>query len=171
MLHRLAAPLVLCVALVAPARAGDVSPAFGSRVTAEAGLKTPYLTSDLDGDGAVDEIYLVSVAPASKTMGLSAKTVVLSHFWSSKPLGGRGAKRALAILMGRDKGRFLITGYQGSDVIGFFESPIWGAKEKPMSIGKYKGKQALLVGTEAGIDTTLYWTGRSFALFEPAEEP
>ena len=29
----------------------------------------------------------------------------------------------------------------------------------------------LVVGTEAGIDTALYWTGQSYAWFQPVEEP
>jgi len=29
----------------------------------------------------------------------------------------------------------------------------------------------LVVGTEAGIDTALYWTGKGYALFSPDEEP
>jgi len=28
-----------------------------------------------------------------------------------------------------------------------------------------------VLGTEAGIDTALYWNGKTFALFEPNEEP
>jgi len=32
-------------------------------------------------------------------------------------------------------------------------------------------KKALVVGTEAGIDTALYWTGKGYALFSPEEEP
>ncbi|MGH9580551.1 MAG: hypothetical protein ACRD2R_06115, partial [Terriglobales bacterium] len=67
----------------------------------------------------------------------------------------------------------------------FFGSPIWHEKMRPLAVLKKGGNDfgawrrdvpklkgdALLLGTEAGIDILLYWDGESYALYWPNEEP
>src|ERR1700752_2081246 len=116
---------------------------------------------------------------------IAADATVSSKLFHSRPLGAHEAKLALAIVPAKGGRKFLITGYQGEGVSGFFGSPIWGEKSAPLAIAK-RGSPAfadfqrqekhirndvLVVGTEAGIDTALYWNGKAFALFEPNEEP
>ncbi len=161
---------LVAVVLLFAVPAGAASLPFGSRVSNAHGVKAPFLTVDLNGDGVADQVYLVSVSTASKTRVLAPGVTIISKFWSSQPLGDRSAQRAIAIELGKDKGKFLITGYQGEGT-AFFDSPVWEAPDKPLAIGKYKLRNAILVGTEAGIDTSVYWTGKTFALYEPIEEP
>jgi hypothetical protein len=177
---------IMLAALTSAALAASViTPLFGSRVSENARFKAPYLTADLDGDGAADAIYLVSIAAASPKAVIAPDVTVSSKLFHSQPLGAHAEKLALAIALAKGKRKFLVTGYQGEGVSDFFGSPMWSEKSVPLSVAK-KGSQAwrdfqqqekrirndvLVVGTEAGIDMALYWNGNAFALFEPAEEP
>ena len=177
---------IMLAALTSAALAASVvTPLFGSRVSENARFKAPYLTADLDGDGAADAIYLVSIAAASPKAVIAADVTVSSRLFYSQPLGAHAEKLALAIVLAKGKRKFLITGYEGEGVTDFFDSPMWGETSIPLSVAK-RGSQAwqdfqrqekrirndaLVVGTEAGIDMALYWNGKAFALFEPSEEP
>lgn len=61
------AAILLAATLAAHAAlsASVVTPLFGSRVSENARFKAPYLSADLDGDGAADAVYLVSIAAAT----------------------------------------------------------------------------------------------------------
>lgn len=177
----LAAILASQAALSAPV----VTSLFGSRVSENARFKAPYLTADLDGDGAADAVYLVSIAKASPKAAIAPEVTVSSQLFYSQPLGAHEAKLALGIVLAKGSRKFLITGYQGEDVTDFFDSPMWGEKSVPLSIAKrgsptfldfqrqekHIRNDVLVVGTEAAIDMALYWNGKAFALFEPNEEP
>ena len=179
--------ILLAAALAAHAAlsAGVITPLFGSRVSENTGFKAPYLTADLDGDGAADAIYLVSIAAASPQAVIAPEVTVSAKLFHSQPLVAHAEKLALAIVLAKGARKFLITGYEGEGASDFFGSPIWGGKAVPLSIAK-RGSPAfwdfqrqekqirndvLVVGTEAGIDAALYWNGKTFALFEPNEEP
>ena len=165
--------------------AQDLSALFGSRVTANAPLKAPLFTGDFDGDGTADAAYLVTILPASAQDKLAEDVTVISALFGRKPLGARGETLALGIVQNSGRQKFLLTGYQGDGVADFFDSPIWGSLPPPIDIAKrgsttFQTFQAeepgikndiLVVGTEAGIDTALFWNGRSYILFAPAEEP
>jgi hypothetical protein len=87
---------------------------------------------------------------------------------------------ALFIKLGKSNRTFLLT-----DMSGFFDTPIWHQKPLPLEVAKRGSKthsefrarekrirhDILVLGTEAGIDTALYWNGKTFVLFAPAEEP
>lgn len=177
---------IMLAALTSAALAASVvTPLFGSRVSENARFKAPYLTADLDGDGAGDAIYLVSIAAGSPKVVIAADVTIVSNLFYSQPLGTHAEKLALAIVLAKGNRKFLVTGYEGEDVTDFFASPMWGETSVPLSIAK-RGSPAfrqfqrqekrirndvLIVGTEAAIDTALYWNGKAFALFEPAEEP
>lgn len=181
------AAILLAAALTSNAAltASAVTPLFGSRVSENTRFKAPYLTADLDGDGAADAIYLVSIAPASPSAVIAPDVMISPQLFHSQSLGAHEEKLALAIVLAKGNRKFVITGYEGEGVTDFFGSPIWGEKSVPLTIAK-RGSPAfqdfqrqekqirndvLAVGTEAGIDTALYWNGQTFMLFEPREEP
>ena len=167
------------------AKAEDLSALFGSRVTANARFKTPFLTGDFDGDGKPDAAYLVTILPESGQDKLAKDVTIVGTAFGREPLGARGEALALAIVQKGGRQKFLLTGYDGEGVSDFFGSPIWESLPPPIDIAKkgsaaFKTFQAeepgikhdiLVVGTEAGIDTALFWHGQNYVLFSPAEEP
>jgi hypothetical protein len=179
------AATLLSVSFATAAPAANVSSIFGSRVAANARLPAPYLQGDFDGDGDADAVYLVTILPASPKAGFAKDVTVIGDQLGSAPLGNHGETLAIAIQNGTNGRKFLITGYQGDGASDYFSSPIWGAKPLPLTLAK-KGSQAfrqfqkqekriandvLVIGTEAGIDTALYWNGSRYVLFTPNEEP
>lgn len=181
-------PLLLLagsIATQALAGADDVPAQFGPRVTASERFQAPFATGDFDGDGKPDSLYLVSIRSAAPGITLNGDVTVLGGLFGREALGDRPEGLALAVLLASGKGKFLLTGYDGEGTTGFFESPIWSEPEPPLAVAKrgsadfaafqrqepHISQDIMVVGTEAGIDMALYWTGRSFALFEPAEEP
>jgi len=163
----------------------DVSALFGSRVTANSRFKAPLFTGDFDGDGTADTAYFVTILPESAQDKLTHDVTVVGTLFGREPLGSRGEALALAIVQKSGRQKFLLTGYDGEGVSDFFDSPIWGSLPPPIDIAK-RGSKAfqtfqaeepgikhdiLVVGTEAGIDTALFWNGQNYVLFSPAEEP
>lgn len=185
--------LPICIALFTllaqaqgfAAPADEVSQIFGSRVEASSRFPAPYASGDFDGDGKADAVYLVTVLPASAKVKLAKDVHLIGKLFGSKPLGARGEDLALAILQGGGKRKFLFTGYLGEGVSAYFDSPMWSTTPVPLSVAKRGSKPVeefrqkgapikhdiVVVGTEAGIDTALYWTGTGYALFRPVEEP
>ena len=163
----------------------NVSQLFGSRVQANDRFAAPFATGDFDGDGTPDAVYLVTILGQSADHKLASDVTVISKLFGLAPLGPRGESLALAILQDGGKRKFLLTGYQSEGVSGYFESPIWSGMPVPLAVAKRGSKSfaefqqqekkirhdILVVGTEAGIDTALYWTGKSYAIFRPIEEP
>lgn len=181
-------PLLFLVGPIATqslAGADDVPALFGPRVTASERFQAPFATGDFDGDGKPDSLYLVSIRGAAPGSSLNGDVTVLGGLFGQEALGDRPEGLALAVLLGGGKGKFLLTGYEGEGVTSYFESPIWSNPEPPLGVAKrgsadfeafrrqepHIAQDIIVVGTEAGIDTALYWTGSSFALFQPAEEP
>jgi len=156
--------------------AAPSTPGFGDRVAPVANRPAPYLSADLDGDGVADTVTIVSIAPGKLLPG---DVMVISNLWHTVWHANQGTLRAIAIMLGKQHRKFLIAGPD------YFDSPIWSGKRLPLSVAKrgskaFKEFQAqekrirddvLVLGTEAGIDTALYWNGKTFFLFEPAEEP
>jgi hypothetical protein len=181
-------PMTLLVGLSAThATAGtdDLAALFGSRVTANERFKAPFAAGDFDGDGELDALYLVSIRGAAPDSILNSDVTVLGMLFGQEALGDRPEGLALAVRLAGGKGKFLLTGYEGEGVTAYFESPIWSDPEPPLGVAK-RGSESfeafrrqeprikfdvIVVGTEAGIDTALYWTGAGFALFQPSEEP
>jgi len=163
----------------------DLSALFGARIQASPRFEAPYALGDFDGDGKPDALYLVTVLAESPQARLAGDVVVIDHLFGRGPLEARPETLALAIAMENGRRKFLLTGYQGDGVTGFFESPIWQDAPPPLRVEPHGSKvfedfrgqepgiryDIIVVGTEAGIDTALYWTGRGFALFQPTEEP
>jgi hypothetical protein len=149
-------------------------PGFGDRIAPVANHPAPYASADFDGDGVADTVTVVSVAAGK---ALPGDVTVISSLWASSWHANQSARRALSIVVGKHK--FLIADPD------YFDSPIWSEKQLPLGVAKRGSKpfrefqaqekhiqhDILVLGTEAGIDTALYWNGKTFALFEPAEEP
>lgn len=158
----------------------DVSTIFGSRVTENPRFKEPVMIGDFDGDGVPDALYLVTVRPASQGSTFAKDVTVVDGLWYSQPLGGHGEKLVPAIVFGKSGRKFLLPGHQ-DNATDFFESPIWGQDPIPLSVAVRGSKQfkefakadkrirndIIVVGTEAGSDTALFWTGKKFAWYEP----
>ena len=172
---------------LAPADAApnDLPALFGTRVAPAARFPAPVATGDFDGDGMPDQAYLVTVKAGSATAKLAPDVTVNDKAFGAEPLGEHAADLALAIVPGSGKGKTLFTDYRGEDSTGFFTSPMWEEAKPPLSLAKRGSKafaefkrqkkairnDVLVVGTEAGIDMAIYWTGKGYALFEPDEEP
>ncbi len=182
--------LIGCLALLAglmPASAAsdDLPALFGIRVSAAPLFPGPVATGDFDGDGLPDRVYLVKIAPASSSATLAADIVVNWKDFGTKPLGKHGEDLAIAIVQGNGKVKTLLTAYDGDGSSGFFSSPMWSETDPPISVAKRGSatfaefrqqekairNDVLVVGTDAGIDMALYWTGKGYALFAPDEEP
>jgi hypothetical protein len=175
----------LALIRVEAASPDEVPRLFGQRVEANSRFPVPFATGDFDGDGTADALYLVTVLPQSPGRRIAADVTVIGRLFGSEALGLHGEGLALAILQDHGKRKFLLTGYHGDAVTDYFGSPIWSEMPVPLSIAtrgsqpfeKFRQQGAkiehdiLVVGTEAGIDTALYWTGKTYALFQPAEEP
>jgi len=179
--------LIASLSVMAPlvSAAQDLSALFGSRVTANARYKAPLFTGDFDGDGTPDAAYLVTILPESAQDKLAGDVTVIGTQFGREPLGSRGEALALAIVQKSGWQKYLLTGYDGEGVSDFFGSPMWGSLPPPIDVARRGSKpfrtfqaeepgikhDILVVGTEAGIDTALFWNGQSYVLFSPAEEP
>jgi len=158
----------------------DVSQIFGSRVAENPRFKAPVMIGDFDGDGVPDALYLVSVKPSSPAASFAKDVTVVDGLWYSQPLGSHGEKLVPAIVFGKTGRKFLLPGHEDSGT-DFFESPIWSADPIPLSVAVKGSKQfmqfakadkrikndVIVIGTEAGDDTALFWTGKKFAWYEP----
>ena len=148
-------------------------------------FSAPFLSGDFDGDGTADAVYLVTILPQSAGDKLAKDVVVIDTLFGREPLGARGETLALGIVQKGGRQKFLLTGYSGEGVSDYFGSPIWESLPPPIDIAKRGSKvfqtfqaeepgikhDILVVGTEAGIDTALFWNGRNYVLFSPVEEP
>jgi len=156
--------------------AAPSAPGFGDRIAPVANQPAPYASADFDGDGAADTVTVVSVA-AGKV--LPGDVTIISNLWHTTSHADQAAKRGLAIVLSKQHRKFLIVSPD------YFDSPMWSEKQLPLSVAGHGSKafkefqaqekrirnDILVLGTEAGIDTALYWDGKTFALFEPDEEP
>ncbi len=136
---------------------------------------TGALGADFDGDGVADEFTVTrDAAKAAKETG-----VLVANPWkktdSSKSPKGLG----FIVRLSRTAKRYLIHDPE------FLSSPAWKEQKPPVETitrtdPRYRAwkKQvpalqgdAIQLGTEAGIDILLYWNGKQWRLFWPAEEP
>jgi hypothetical protein len=171
----LASILVANVALAMLPALADAKPSAICKTRDSDDVCAGPITLDFDGDGHADSVILVG---DPGPIGVTRRVTVISGLWGSEVKDAKGA--ALLVSLGNSKRAFLLM-----DRSGFFDTPIWKLKPLPLGVAKrgsksFKEFQAqdkriqhdvLVLGTEAGIDTALYWNGKTFALFEPIEEP
>ena len=135
------------------------------------------IAADLDGDGKPDRIYAVRVQRRG-VADVADATLRIANPFGRRPLATGGESLTLAIAHASGA-RWLIHDRE------FFATPIWGEATLPLGVAR-RGSAAhrslvqqgakprgdmLLLGTEAGIDVALYWTGNGYAVFAPKEEP
>jgi hypothetical protein len=151
-----------------------------AQIVSVSGIKA--LELDINGDGVPDVVRAVSVKPG-KRLHVPDEDQIYG-LWGGQKVRTREARRALSIEFGgKWRHMFLITDVRPNG--GYFDTPQWSGSTPPISVAK-RGSNAfkkfqkqekrirndvLVLGTEAGIDTALYWNGKTFALFQPNEEP
>jgi hypothetical protein len=163
----------------------DVPKLFGQRVQANSRFPAPFATGDFDGDGKPDGLYLVTIVSGPPSGGIAPDVTVIDGPFGEQPLGAHSETLALAIVQDGGQKKFLFTGYQGDGVTDYFGSPIWQETPVPIQVARRGSKtfadfrrqdgkirnDFIVVGTEAGIDTALFWAGHGYVLFQPVEEP
>jgi hypothetical protein len=138
--------------------------------------KTPARwQGDFDHDGIVDSLYAVNITPTFKL----ASNVKVLNLWQSTT--NPASKSALALLIqGSRNSTFYLLRYDP-----YFSSPIWQEAKLPVAVVKRNGSgyqqwrsqiptlkgDGIILGTEAGIDTLVYWDGSIYRLYTPNEIP
>ncbi|RJP64971.1 MAG: hypothetical protein C4539_13855, partial [Ignavibacteriales bacterium] len=119
----------------------------------------------------------VIIKPIAKFEKFNNVTIV--NLWDSTKVSSYGEQLSLRIKFGNVKEEFLI--HDSS----YFATPMWSSDSLPVRILNKNNKEfsewkktipelnsdAIVLGTEAGIDILLYWNGYKFNLFWPDEEP
>ncbi len=185
---------IACVAAASPSAAQSVklSELFGERVQAVAGVKSPAVRGDFDGDGKADAAYWVTIAPVAGGRTLASDVHVL-RVYDGLALGPQSAGHGVAIVLNDGAQKWLVVSFQSEPNQGFFESPSWSAiaswdktfpaplhAAKRLSaalktypcLGKATKGDVLLFRDEAGIDEALAWTGKTFkTCVDPDNDP
>jgi hypothetical protein len=160
---------------------------FGTSVEVADDLKPYYWTGDFNGDKITDLLLMVRLKGSTSAL---PKDVVVLSFWKAStqlnPLP-QAPELALAIIHGggagwsaAPTGKYVIYGRD------FFSSPMWESTiTKSLISVRHKGSKksrvagppatakgdSISLATEAGINTFVYWNGKTYRLFEPAETP
>ncbi len=189
----LAIPLVFHQTGVAQTNTGNKAAEAQSTITRLLGKsvevatehKSHILVGDFNGDTFSDLLVLTKLKTARS--GLPKNVKVLNPWgYESKDSSGTSGL-ALVIIHGtsagwdssNSPGTYLLTDRD------FFSTPIWEAKQdgllsvvkksakrgKRLSSGKMAMGDTINLATEAGIDVTLYWDGKTYRLDTPQEEP
>jgi hypothetical protein len=166
-----AVALLLAGAAAAARRpAGREEAALASALDGRARLMPrSALSGDFDGDGRRDVLAIV------RCSGAPPRTVTLLNPFQPKNRP-RAAAGSLALAVRHGDGRAYLLADRD-----FFATPIWNGKldglvslrPRPRKGQEPRGARGdvVRVGTEAGIDVTLFWDGRTYRLFTPAETP
>ncbi|HEX8652213.1 MAG TPA: hypothetical protein VF708_15335 [Pyrinomonadaceae bacterium] len=160
---------------------------FGAGIEVAKDRKPYFLTGDFNGDSRHDLIALIHLKQAKSSL---PKGVVVLNPWGYERKNSQGTSDlALVIIHGAaagwdtqtPAGRYLLTDRD------YFSTPIWEEpggsnllslrKKRPprgsraeAAPGMARG-DAVAIPTEAGIDIYLYWNGKTYKVYEPAEEP
>ena len=134
------------------------------------------LAADFDGDGVADEFTITrDAAKVAKEAG-----IVLVNPWKKKSDSARSPEGlGFIVRLSRGAKRYLLCDPE------FLGTPAWKEKKPPVETivrtdPRYRAwkkevpalkADAIQLGTEAGIDILLYWDGKQWRLFWPAEEP
>lgn len=162
---------------------------FGANVEIAKDKKPYFLTGDFNGDSRQDLIVLIHLKGAKSSL---PKEVVVLNPWGYEGKGAQASSDlALAVVHGTSAGwdtqtpagRYLLADRD------YFATPTWEGptpdgvsllslrKKRPARGSKAEAAprmargDAVAIPTEAGIDIYLYWDGKTYKVFEPAEEP
>jgi hypothetical protein len=154
---------------------------FGDDVVLAADRKPHQFIGDFNGDTANDLVAIVKLKVDRSA--LPKYVMVLNPWGHESAASDRKSNLALLIIHGSHNGWdpnpstwFLLTDHE------FFATPIWESPGGTGLIGLTKRSRAsrarikargdtITVATEAGIDTTLYWDGKTYRLDAPNEVP
>jgi hypothetical protein len=160
---------------------------FGTRIGPADDRKPYYWTGDFNGDNITDLLVMVRLKGPTRAL---PKDIVVLSFWNASAQSNpspQDSELALAIIHGSDAG--WNTAPAGKYLIhskDFFSSPLWESTSTKelisiVRIGSKKSRatgppvaakgDSISLATEAGIDTFVYWNGKTYRLFEPAETP
>ncbi len=158
-----------------------ISPIFSSCEKGKTKLTTEenqtdklVLTAFLNNDKFEDTIIVKPIAKDEKF-----NNFIIVNPWDTLKVSGNGEPLSLRVKFGGQQKEFLL--HDSS----YFATPMWSSDSLPIRILKkdkdefidWKSKipeldsDAILLGTEAGIDILLFWNGYKFNLFWPDEEP
>ncbi len=143
-------------------------------VTKDDTTAIPFYTALLNNDEFDDTII---IKPIEKFEDLS--NLLKVNPWDTTEVSKYGEPLSLRIKFGNSNKEYLL--HDSS----FFASPMWDSDSLPFRILKKNQNEfieckknipelnsdAIILGTEAGIDILLYWKGNEFKLFWPDEEP
>ncbi len=152
---------------------------FGKNIQVKKDLKNIILIADFNGDQLKDTVVLLEIGANS----LPLKECAISNPWYGKSIRQDGEPLSIGIISSNKAlNKPSLTIIHDSS---FFSTPIWTSNKIPIDIvtkGTAKFKQwketvsdlkndAIVLGTEAGIDILIYWNGKAYMLFQPNEEP
>ena len=134
---------------------------------------TSVAGADFDGDGVADEFKITrDAATAAKEPG-----VLVVNPWKQTPKPTKDL--GFIVRLSSTTKTYLLHDHE------FLSTPAWKEQKPPVKtiaktdkryrawkkqVPALKG-DAIQLGTEAGIDILLYWTGKDWELFWPDEEP
>ena len=129
---------------------------------------------DFNGDDAVDFIYYVDVVQSPETLSV----VNLIQPWAKMDEQKEGAKTAVIIIHGGDLLPVIIhdkNDFSVLDTSAMVQSDVVlkdniGLLDEPELNVKAKG-DIIIIPTEAGIDSYIYWNGSKYQLFESIDIP
>ncbi len=132
---------------------------------------------DFDGDGTPDQIIFSRLRDGVKIV---AGTFDLIQPWPSfeKTSATEGSNTAIAIVHGKDQSAYLIRDKNPISILdtqAATESSIILKKELSKSgepaLVKLAAGDVIMIPTEAGIDSYLYWNGKTYVIYESLEMP
>jgi len=170
---------------------------FGPNVTVVSDIKPAEFKGDFNGDGFQDLAVLVSPKGKRSELAAGVNVVVTSEGPATLPATAvLNGKNSLAILHGSATGLkdsppnalyliydFAWVGWNGAETGGLILLPKAKQKrdkagyaaisaENYVSMPKANIGDALVVPTEAGINTLLYWDGKKYRFwFDPSDTP
>jgi hypothetical protein len=134
------------------------------------------ISADFDGDGMADDF--TTIRNAAK--GARAEGIRVVNPWQERSTSRETSKApGLRIRLSRTSQTYLL---QDRD---FFSTPMWAERKLALKVitrneAQYKVWKkrvpgllgdAIELGTEAGIDILLYWTGKQWRIYWPPEDP
>lgn len=130
---------------------------------------------DLDGDGRADRIDWVTLAP---DIDLQSLTIPVVTPWENQDESQEGGSHHKLLITFGDSRQLIVhdrnaisvldtEAVQDMDIISRMDLP---SLDLPDLVNMARG-DVILIPTEAGIDTYLYWDGETLGLYEPLELP
>ena len=160
---------------------------FGSAVEAVTGFKPFYLTGDFNGDGMQDIVIVVRIK--ERRSALQKDVRLINPFYSSPKVTfpqnpAAENKLALAIIHGwktpETAAKFLLVGEAPVLVFVYDRTSDPNSSKDLLELMSKRGKRrrgqtfpprakgdVILLGTEVGSDSPLYWDGKTYRWEEP----